>query len=123
MVDAFKPKARGDSAEIDACSFLEKRGLRLLDKNYRSFYGEIDLIMLDGDEIVFVEVRMRKEKGFGDGVESVSKTKQRKIIKTGLLYLQKKGWLDKRDCRFDVVGVDENNQFEWVENAFGAGFV
>lgn len=123
MVDAFKAKNQGTTAEIAASLFLKKRGLLLLEKNYRSFCGELDLIMRDGDEIVFIEVRLRKNAAFGSGIESVSKAKQSKLIKTGLLYLQKKGWLDRVSCRFDVIGIDENNNLEWIQNAFGLGFV
>lgn len=117
MADKFNAKAQGFMAETNACEFLEKAGLNLLDKNYSCHCGEIDLIMKDKDSVVFVEVRQRFHTEFGSAVESVNLQKQRKLIKSALLYLQKKRWLNTVNCRFDVIGIDANNKIEWIKNA------
>jgi putative endonuclease len=109
---------RGNAAETRALSYLENRGLRLLQRNYRSRGGEIDLIMQQDDTLVFVEVRYRKSSLFGSAAESVTRAKQRKLISTASQFLQTRG-LDT-PCRFDVVGISGPHQteIEWIRNAF-----
>lgn len=107
----------GQQAEEQACAFLEKKGLKLLERNFRCKLGEIDLIMRDKDEVVFVEVRKRSSDAFGSAVESVTFTKQRKVINTAMLYLQKQNWFDKVQCRFDIIGITQN-KIEWIKDAF-----
>ena len=107
----------GTIAEEKACAVLEARGLRLITRNYRSRMGEIDLIMQDTNEIVFIEVRSRAYDYYGTAIESIDITKQRKVIKSAVSYLQKQGWLDKINSRFDVVGVSPTN-IEWIKDAF-----
>lgn len=109
----------GQQAELVACHFLEKKGLKLLAKNYRCKLGEIDLIMLDQNDVVFVEVRARSSDDFGGAVESVTKTKQRKVIKTATHFLLAQKWLDKVECRFDIIGITQN-QIDWIKDAFSA---
>lgn len=109
----------GQKAEQEAATFLEKKGLILLVRNYHCLFGEIDLIMRDHDDIVFVEVRKRSNPYYATPEESVDITKQRKLIKTALHYLQKQRWFDKVQCRFDVVGISKN-QIEWIQDAFSA---
>ncbi|HSW70860.1 MAG TPA: YraN family protein [Gammaproteobacteria bacterium] len=123
MAVEFKVKPQGNKTEAEVCIFLQKQGLQLLHQNYRCSCGEIDLIMQDLDEIVFIEVRLRRHSDRGTALESVDKTKQRKIIKTALLFLQKKQWLDILNCRFDVVGMNSLNQIEWIKNAFSFDFI
>jgi len=111
--------ALGQLAEQRACRFLEAKGFRLLAQNFSCAMGEIDLIMQHKDEIVFVEVRTRHNADYGSAVESVHLYKQNKLVKTATYYLQKKGWFDKVDCRFDVIGINpQSGEIEWVENAF-----
>lgn len=110
-------------AELTARHYLEKRGLIFIQNNYRCLCGEIDLIMRDGEEIVFVEVRLRRQPYLGSAIESITRTKQRKLINAATLYLQEMQWLDRVNCRFDVFGINDQNQFEWIHNAFGIGFV
>jgi putative endonuclease len=112
-------KFKGQIAESDACNYLIAKGLALLEKNYRRPCGEIDLIMQDKDMVVFVEVRLRKQNYFGTPIESVNSSKQRKLIKTAELYLQQKRLLYKVNFRFDIVGLNGNNEIEWLKNAFG----
>jgi putative endonuclease len=122
MVADYYKHCFGKHAEEQTCKYLRKQGLKLIESNYRCDYGEIDLIMRDGECVVFVEVRARTGQNFLDGLESVSSSKQSKIIKTATYYLQQTKQLNKVFCRFDVVAVksqDEQLQFHWVKNAFG----
>lgn len=107
----------GQFAESQARAFLEKNGLRFLEQNYRCRGGEIDLIMQDEDYYVFVEVRMRQNPGHGSGTESITRGKQRRIIRSALHYLQKIGGMDKVDCRFDVLAID-TGEISWTRDAF-----
>jgi len=109
----------GYKAELQASLFLEEKGLKLLARNYHCAFGEIDLIMRDRNHIVFVEVRKRSHTEFASAIESVTFTKQRKLIKTATHYLQKQRWFDKVQCRFDVVGISKD-ELEWIQDAFSA---
>ena len=111
-----KSKLKGKKAEDVACSFLLKNGFELVSRNYHCRYGEIDLIMRDGDALVFVEVRYRSSKKFGDAVESIDHNKQRKLIFTANHYLQKHP--SSLAIRFDVVALSPNHEIEWINNAF-----
>ncbi|MCW8857593.1 MAG: YraN family protein [Kangiella sp.] len=116
-------RQRGDKVELFAENHLKKQGLTLVEKNFNSRYGEIDLIMLDSSALVFVEVRFRANTRFGSGAETVNLRKQQKIIKTAHLYLQANKKMQQRDCRFDVVSVTLAAQeplIEWHQNAFQA---
>lgn len=110
----------GYQAEQQACTFLEKKGLKLLARNYRCVFGEIDLIMRDYDDtVVFVEVRKRSHDDFATAIESVTLTKQRKVIKTATHYLQRQNWFDKVSCRFDIIGL-VHDEIEWLQDAFSS---
>ena len=111
----------GKSAEEQACKFLLAEGLELLQKNYRCFHGEIDLIMRDKEDIVFVEVRSRSRTDYGRASESINVNKKKKLIKTATHFLQIKDWLYKVNSRFDVVAIHfqpGNMELEWIKNAF-----
>lgn len=112
-------KALGDKAEQRACEFLQARGLNVITRNYRAISGEIDLIMRDNNEIVFVEVRSRSRQDYVDAIDSINRNKQKKILRTALFFLQQKKWLDKTNCRFDVIGI-HHDQIEWIKDAFTA---
>ncbi len=110
---------KGQVCEQLACDYLKKNGLRLIDKNFHSRYGEIDLIMQHEDTLAFIEVRYRKNQNYGGAKESVTPGKQKKIQKTALVYMQKKG--REYNARFDVIAISgENNNLniEWIKNAF-----
>lgn len=109
----------GQNAESEARLFLEKNGLHFLEKNYRCPLGEIDLIMRDPHFHIFVEVRMRKNPEHGNSAETVTKAKQRRVLRSALHYLQKKALVDRVDCRFDVLAIDDG-KIEWIKNAFEA---
>ncbi len=121
-------REQGQYTENLACRYLENKGLNLIEKNFNCKVGEIDLIMKDNDTLVFVEVRYRKNMNFGSGAESITVSKQSKLIKTASLYLQRHTRLNQYPARFDVVSItgfieteDLNNiKFDWIENAFSA---
>ena len=115
--------SKGKAAEAIACDHLENNGLQLIDKNFNSRYGEIDLIMRHKDSLVFIEVRYRKNLDYGGAIASVTPTKQQKIIKTALYYMQKQG--REFNARFDVVAItgamgapNQQLSIEWIQNAF-----
>lgn len=114
---AQNKKAMGNVKEVSALEYLQMKGLRFIEKNYHCPFGEIDLIMQDHDEIVFIEVRSRKYDAFGTAVESIDYFKQQKLLKSATHYLHKKRLTDTTDCRFDVVGFS-NNQIDWIKDAF-----
>lgn len=107
----------GLQAEEDALQFLLQNGLSLVERNYRCRFGEIDLIMLDGNGLVFVEVRKRKNMDFGGAVQSVSFAKQSRLIKTARHFLMK--YRQAPACRFDVIAM-EGDQCQWLKNAIEA---
>lgn len=112
---------QGGDAEDKALDFLKSKGLRLIVRNYRSRRGEIDLVMEDGDDIVFVEVRYRKNDAYGSALESIDRNKQMRLIACAEQYLCQNP-LDKAS-RFDVVGLSpgrDGTSIEWVRNAFEA---
>ena len=88
-----------------ACAELLRRGYAILERRYRTRYGEIDIIARDGDVTVFVEVKTRGGNGFGDGAEAVTPWKQRRIAKMAVDFLSRHR-LHDRPCRFDVVAID-----------------
>lgn len=107
-------------AENDACNYLLAHGLTLVAKNYRCSYGEIDLIMDDQDILVFVEVRLRNNSDFGSSMETVGARKKSRLIRSALHYLQHHQLIDKKQCRFDVIGIDHHHEMIWIKNAFDA---
>ena len=111
----------GQAAEDYACSFLLKKAYQLRERNFHCKLGEIDLIMLSPThELVFVEVRWRKNHSFGGPLASITPQKQYKIAKTASYYLQQHG-LDNQACRFDViaiVGANKPANLEWIRDAF-----
>ncbi|MCB1823442.1 MAG: YraN family protein [Candidatus Competibacteraceae bacterium] len=111
--------AQGSAAEDLARRYLEARGLALVARNFRCRGGELDLIMRDGEYLVFVEVRSRRHTRYGTPAESVTRTKQRRLLRAAALYLQRQR-LDL-PCRFDVVAIlqaDGEPRVEWIRDAF-----
>ena len=108
----------GQLFENQARIYLENHGLTFVTKNFRCSLGEIDLIMKDLDYLVFIEVRFRKNFYYGDSIETISTSKQHRLIRTALFYLQKNKLMDKVNCRFDVLGMNNEKEFVWVKNAF-----
>lgn len=123
----------GNWAEDRAAQLLCDAGFRIVEQNYHSRYGEIDLIAVQGQQLIFVEVKARAYSQYAAAVESITATKQLKIIKTALLYLQAQSVLLEYDLRFDVICFDFYRKFaknvqydfskfsydwQWIENAF-----
>ena len=107
----------GRSAEDAAAALLLGMGMTIVEKNFRAKVGEIDLVVRDRDEIVFVEVRARASAAFGGAAASIGGAKRRKLIKAAQLWLQARSWTGP--CRFDVVAVDAGRA-EHIPAAFDA---
>lgn len=106
--------------EEEAASYLIKKGYAILERNYRAGRGEIDIIIRDGDTLVFVEVKTKRQDRFGELEDWVDEKKQIQIGKVAAHYLQDQN-LDGVDCRFDVVTVDYaggEKKIKHIENAF-----
>jgi len=101
-----------------ALAFLQAQGLRLLAQNWRCRGGELDLVLLDKDSVVFVEVRYRHSNRFGGAAQSVDGRKQRKLARSAQQFLQQHPALEKKNCRFDVVALGEAFRPQWIQNAF-----
>jgi putative endonuclease len=120
LFNKLKAKAahllRGESAEEQAFKFLVDNGLEPVTRNFRCKQGELDLIMTDKQTLVIVEVRYRKTDKYGSAVESVTRSKQSRIIAATHIYLSTR----KTDSpiRFDVIAISGNGQIEWIKNAF-----
>lgn len=117
-----KKQEAGAAAEREAEQYLCSQGLTLLQRNYLHKTGEIDLIMQDQDDLVFVEVRLRNETDHASALESITPDKQSKIIRTAKLYLQEAELYFKVTARFDVVTFDQVDgamKMQWIKNAFG----
>jgi putative endonuclease len=110
----------GAQAENRAEAWLLQQGLVKRAKNYRCKLGEIDLIMMHDDTLVFIEVRLRSHRQFANAAESVTINKQQKIIKTAQYFLQEHQLTDKVNCRFDVIAFSDNGDPDWIKNAFSA---
>ena len=108
----------GSQAEQRALQFLVEHGCEPIAVNERGKVGEIDLIVRDGVDWVFVEVRSRGSSTFGGAAASVTATKQAKLRKTAqLLLLRRFGQTPWPSCRFDVVAIDAG-ELNWIKNAF-----
>lgn len=94
----------GDRGEMEAARFLERLGYRILHRQLRGRYGELDLVALDKDTIVFVEVKTRASTAAGHPTEAITLDKQAKITRSALAFLKKHRWLKQR-ARFDVVSI------------------
>ncbi|GAD88209.1 hypothetical protein VHA01S_003_02850 [Vibrio halioticoli NBRC 102217] len=115
--------AIGHQYEAKAQRYLAKQGLTFIEKNFHAKCGEIDLIMQDKQEFVFVEVKYRKQQYYGSGVDAVSHSKQSKLKKTAMLWLIKNN-LSPSDTyfRFDVISLSSDpEKVEWIQNAIVEG--
>lgn len=110
----------GNTGETAAAGYLEGRGYRILQRNYRNPMGEIDLVARDHKTLVFVEVKTRRSQRFGSAKTWVTEKKQRRLSLVALVYLKQTGQMNTR-ARFDVVTVDatmDPPQIEVIQNAF-----
>lgn len=112
------PPSKGQHFEQAAERWLQARGLQPVTRNYRCRGGEIDLIMHQGDILVFVEVRYRATDSHGGAAGSVTRSKQHKIKLAARHYLKQHAINEaKQACRFDVMAF-EGGQPAWIQNAF-----
>lgn len=110
----------GREGERLAEEYLKKKGYKVLEKNYRCPLGELDLVVLDGRIVVFVEVKIRSDDRFGHPLEAVHWRKQAKMVKAALYFLSRYK-LHQREARFDVVAISQDGSrpvIEHVSNAF-----
>ena len=110
----------GVLGEARAARFLRARGMRILQRRYRTAHGEIDLIAREGEYLCFVEVKYRTSRHSGDALEAVTPLKQARIIRTARVYLMARGLGEEIKCRFDVVGIMPGN-IRLVRDAFSLG--
>ena len=110
---------RGAAAEALAASYLATRGLTIVQRNYRCRGGEIDLIARDGEVLVFVEVRLRRNRAFGTAAESITAAKRRRLRLAARHYLARLG--REPPCRFDAMLLDalETENIEWLRGVEG----
>jgi putative endonuclease len=112
--------AVGKAGEEAAVQFLRQHGYRILERNYRCRFGEIDLIARDGPMLAFVEVKTRRSQKYGPPAEAVTLQKQRHLIKASQAYLIQRRKADEL-CRFDVVTVEmdaQRSHIELIKDAF-----
>ena len=107
----------GKEKEELAAKFLARQGVKILEKNFSCRMGEIDLIGLDGDCIVFVEVKYRTNTDYGYPQEAVSINKRRKIVLVSGYYRMRNGLGDGTNFRFDIVSI-LGDKIRWDKNAF-----
>ena len=111
----------GKQGEDFAAQLLMAQGLKLLEQNVNFRVGEIDLVMQDKESLVFVEVRRRKHDKFGGALGSITASKQKRLTRAALAYLQRRKLMDKIACRFDLVAITDTNgqlQGQWIKNIF-----
>jgi putative endonuclease len=116
-------RQRGTYWERVAESFLNGRGLQTLERNFQVRRGEIDLVLRDGNTLVFTEVRYRGNPSHGSGADSVTQEKQKRITRAARLYLLRHPVERHRACRFDVVSIGSEQgkiRLEWIRSAFDA---
>ena len=116
-------RAQGAHVEALARDFLLRQGLTPVAANANYRGGELDLVMRDGNTLVFVEVRYRRGSGFGGGAASVDANKRRKLVHAAGLFLAAHGEHAKAPCRFDLIdasGDPETPTFDWLRDAFRA---
>ncbi len=110
-------KIKGIKGETLASEYLKNKGYKIIERNYKNKIGEIDIIAMLGDTLVFVEVKERESLRFGHPREAVNFYKQQKIRKVALGYLKYKQLIDKINVRFDVIDV-LGEKITHIENAF-----
>lgn len=109
-------REKGRQGEEQALAYLLGKGYGLLCRNYHARVGEIDLVMQQGERIVFVEVKRRAGQRMGSGLEAVTLRKQQNLCQAALLFLQEHG-LHLRPARFDVISIGPEG-LTHIENAF-----
>lgn len=116
----------GNRAEQQARDWLQQQGLTTVAVNYRCRLGEVDLVMIDHNTLVFVEVRWRRHQQYGGPLASVDTRKQRRLTQAARHFLGRHPDQAQRPCRFDVIGMtpgdDGEARYQWIQNAFYASY-
>ena len=109
----------GSDKEDLVSRFLERNGVMVLDRNYNTDRGEIDIIGEDGDYIVFFEVKYRKAGEYGSPLEAITKSKVKRIVAASRIYLYNNHYSENTFIRYDCIGVLDSD-ITWIKNAFDA---
>ncbi len=112
---------KGNKAEELALYYLRKQGLKLLERQFKSKMGEVDLIMRKAKELIFVEVRSLQSTTYNEPYESITPQKKQRIIKTTAFYLDTRPWTEPFSVRFDVISISgdqPNPKITWIQDAF-----
>lgn len=104
--------------EEQAVQYLQNKGYIIIKRNYRTPYGEIDLIAKKQDLLVFCEVKFRSSDRYGTGLEAVTVRKQQRILKSARYFCNWYCGSKEFACRFDVIAIEPGNKFYHIENAF-----
>jgi putative endonuclease len=120
MLPPNTTRSLGALHESKALAHLQAAGLSLIQRNFNSKVGEIDLIMSHGESVVFVEVRFRSAGSFVDGISSVGDSKRKRFLKAVKYFLLTHPDYAERILRFDVISIS-NHDLDWHQNAFDAG--
>lgn len=115
----MQTKIYGTRGEIIASNYLKGKGYKIIAMNHKNKLGEIDIIAKDKEYLVFIEVKTRYSRKFGDPLEAVDERKQYKIRNIATMYLKINRLLDA-PCRFDVIAIlgDSDDDIRHIENAF-----
>jgi len=119
--NAQTARARGAAIEQIAAQWLRQQGLTLITQNHSVKGGELDLVMRDGDILVFVEVKHRTSTRYGHPLETVTYQKQQRLVRAARLYIARDG--SSSPCRFDILAITGKSptlEFHWVKAAFDA---
>ena len=111
----------GQRAERIAERYLSAKGLELISRNYHCRQGELDLVMMDGNELVFVEVRHRSQSSYGSATDSIAWPKRKRLIAAANCFLADRHYGLNQYCRFDVVSFNgklSEANIDWIKNAF-----
>lgn len=109
----------GKRYEQQAEHFLQQQGLTSLVRNYQCRFGEIDLIMQQAQTLVFVEVRYRNSNTHGSAAETVTRSKQQKLLRTAGHFLAQQPQYRHMNCRFDIIGISHKGaDIQWLQHAF-----
>ncbi|MCF8236799.1 MAG: YraN family protein [Saprospiraceae bacterium] len=116
----MKKSQIGQRGENLATEYVIRKGMKILARNWRSGRQELDIIALDGDQVVFIEVKTRSSQRFGQPIEFITATKQDHMVKAATQWLMTEGW--EGEFRFDLIGIlsypDEPAQIQHVRDAF-----
>lgn len=118
LLSAVSSLARGHAVETRAWQLLQARGHQLVARNFRCRQGEIDLITLENQVLVFTEVRYRNRSDFGGAALSVDTRKQARLIQTARHFLHQHPAYQQMDCRFDMIAFEADAAPQWYQNAF-----